>query len=801
MQPATVRVLKLAPAIRCICLLLSAFWAGACIAASSENLVPNGDFSSGLAHWRPFWSRQPGNGLAKLEPSAHSGKNAAWLEHRGEEDWSFEPESRLAVNPGELFELEVWVKLQGEGSITLCASTWDAAGKNVSWTLGERSIHAASEWKLLRTRFVSPQGVAKLEPRLIGVGNVVVEVADFALRRLGDVNELRHAVSAQPRALTNTSLLLTVYPQDGTFSVLDRRTGRDWHQQVPATELIPTSVTQQERQVTIELLDVASELKLRAVWELDAEEPEFTLSLHAHGELVSPLQFPYPFKTGTGDDLIVPMNEGISYPVDDASVEPFRLITYGGHGICMGFWGIAQGKAGHEVIIETPDDAAIKLQRINERLVIAPEWEPEKGQFGYSRRLRYIFFDQGGYVAMAKRYRAYVSQQGRLKTLGEKRRERPAIDQLVGAVNVWNWDSDSVSLVKEMQAAGIARVLWSRGGSPESIRELNRLGVLTSRYDIYQDVMDPANFPFLRDVHPDWTTAAWPVDLVRRADGSWQHGWRVDGKDGKSFDCGVLCDARALDYARARISAELATNAYHCRFIDTTTASPWNECYDPNHPMTRTESRQWKMRLLDCVSREFHLVAGSETGHDAAVPFVDYFEGMLSLGPYRVPDAGRDMMRIWDKVPERVRKFQLGHRYRLPLWELVYHDCVVAQWYWGDYNNKLPALWDKRDLFNALYGTPPMFMFNHKTWESQKERFVQSYRATCPVARATGYAEMTNHCYLTADRDVQQTAFANAVTVTVNFGTNSYRLPSGHILAPGRAEATGLPENERLPGQ
>ena len=85
------------------------------------------------------------------------------------------------------------------------------------------------------------------------------------------------------------------------------------------------------------------------------------------------------------------------------------------------------------------------------------------------------------------------------------------------------------------------------------------------------------------------------------------------------------------------------------------------------------------------------LVTGCETGHDAAVPYVHYFEGMLSLGPYRVPDAGRDMIRIWDEVPERVRKFQLGHDYRLPLWELVYHDCVVAQWYWGDYNNKLPG--------------------------------------------------------------------------------------------------------------
>jgi hypothetical protein len=168
-----------------------------------------------------------------------------------------------------------------------------------------------------------------------------------------------------------------------------------------------------------------------------------------------------------------------------------------------------------------------------------------------------------------------------------------------------------------------------------------------------------------------------------------------------------------------------------------------------------------------------------QAGADAAVPYVHYFEGMLSLGPYRIPDAGRDMGRIWDEVPERVARFQVGHKYRLPLWELVYHDCVVAQWYWGDYNNKLPAIWDNRDLFNILYGTPPMFMFNRHVWKQNKDRFAQSYKDVCPVARAVGYAEMTDHRFLTPDRDVQQTTFANGVTITVNFGDRPFSLSDG----------------------
>ncbi|MGN1366887.1 MAG: GTPase HflX, partial [Victivallis vadensis] len=103
--------------------------------------------------------------------------------------------------------------------------------------------------------------------------------------------------------------------------------------------------------------------------------------------------------------------------------------------------------------------------------------------------------------------------------------------------------------------------------------------------------------------------------------------------------------------------------------------------------------------------------------HDAAVPYCDYFEGMLSLGNYRVPDSGRHLEQIWTNVPPRVAKFQVGAAYRLPLWELVYHDCVCAHWYWGDYNNKLPSLWDKRDLFNVLYGTMGMYYYLERDWE------------------------------------------------------------------------------------
>ena len=77
-----------------------------------------------------------------------------------------------------------------------------------------------------------------------------------------------------------------------------------------------------------------------------------------------------------------------------------------------------------------------------------------------------------------------------------------------------------------------------------------------------------------------------------------------------------------------------------------------------------------------------------------------------------------------------------------------------------------------------------MFMFNRQMWEQNKERFVKSYRTICPTVRRVGYYEMVNHRFLTPDRDVQQTEFANGVKITVNFGDKPFKLSDGKIIEP-----------------
>jgi len=72
-----------------------------------------------------------------------------------------------------------------------------------------------------------------------------------------------------------------------------------------------------------------------------------------------------------------------------------------------------------------------------------------------------------------------------------------------------------------------------------------------------------------------------------------------------------------------------------------------------------------------------------------------------------------------------------------------------------------------------------MYLFDGAQWEAKKAQFAASYQVAAPVARATGYHEMTDHQILTPDRTVQRTVFANGVTVTVNFGERPHRMPDG----------------------
>jgi hypothetical protein len=487
-----------------------------------------------------------------------------------------------------------------------------------------------------------------------------------------------------------------------------------------------------------------------------------------------------------GAIVVADYSNGHAYPV---RMKPFPKRRFDLGNIDMPWIGVCdltQGQ-GYALIAETPDDATFDVVSVEREghTVSAPRlmWNASMRTFRYARRTIYRFSASGGYVALAKGYRAYAKEHGLIVPFTEKLKKNPNIARAFGAPDVWG--NGSLRFAREAKAAGVEKMLIHGTSSAADMKAINELGYLTSEYDIYQDVMG------IKDESEIASRAEWvPENVVLRADGTRMPAWLTWDK--KQFM--KRCPTFWLRTAQRVIPKALAEHPYLGRFIDVTTAETLYECYDEKHPLDKTEKRKRGEELLSYV-RSLGLVTGGEHGRWWAVPYLDYIEGMMSGGSTSWP-AG------WLKRPktkeeaftdpngrpfpkwEEYEKWGIGHEYRVPLWELVFHDCLISTWYWGDSSDFLleaaPEVTAKKDAFNILYGTMPMMWANGEgSWAKNREMFLRTYRNVCKVHEKVATAEMVSHEFVTADRAVQRTRFSDGTVVVVNFGDRVYEAQVG----------------------
>jgi hypothetical protein len=145
----------------------------------------------------------------------------------------------------------------------------------------------------------------------------------------------------------------------------------------------------------------------------------------------------------------------------------------------------------------------------------------------------------------------------------------------------------------------------------------------------------------------------------------------------------------------------------------------------------------------------------------------------------------------------------LDEQHRIPLLALQWHDYVAATWNWRNSTFVVESLSWKKDLFNILYCGMPMWHVTNELWTNHKAEYIGSYFKLLPVRKANGFAEMTNHGWLSkdpinfpTDRSIQYTYWDNSNHVIVNFDdTNPHTftdpdygsiniLPKGYALLP-----------------
>ena len=463
----------------------------------------------------------------------------------------------------------------------------------------------------------------------------------------------------------------------------------------------------------------------------------------------------------------------------------------------MPWWGVTSGDAGVMTQIDTPYDSMFSMQWVNtpagQRTLPQVTWVGSKQCLAYPRRVLYRFFDHGGYVAMAKAFRKNQQANGAFRSWKDKVRANPTVDRLRGALDVWSQVEITAEMIDQLRAAGIRKAIISksRGGDPTpaqgiepaAIRAADKAGYLIGGYHNYSWIQGRwiDRDPTLKDA------------AVMQADGTFKtiaNAWDAKGRLDR-------CPAahRAVLVDKGNLARELGINYF---FTDcTTTGGSIQECYHPQHPLTRQAGADHLNEALQSL-RNLGLVVGSERGKWWATPATDVFEGIETLIEYGGSYYGSGNESHWvgpylENKPG-YRELCLGYDFnparRVPLFQLVYHDSVVCTRRWNQDPGRDASLWNRHDLMNILYGTPPLWFMHPKAgnvigtpeWERVRERYLQTYRNVCGWHEKIGFDEMTDHRFLADDRMVQETRFRNGLGVVVNFSAVPWSDPRGFIV-------------------
>ncbi|WP_240941255.1 glycoside hydrolase [Paenibacillus sp. HB172176] len=577
-----------------------------------------------------------------------------------------------------------------------------------------------------------------------------------------------------------------------------------WKQAPFCDTLQVTKVIQQDHILNIELTRGLS--TWHASLELTADcELSISLSSKATTKF-DKLVFPNAFIPPDKEHYVLQTDsQGLLLPVDDdyypLEEKPF---FFAGGGAAMSWIGMTDTalESGYMAIFETPFDAAIRLGRENGFITFYPVWLPSMGQFGYTRKIRYIFFDQGGYVAQCKRYRAYIWPKNDVIRLKENQKRFPAIEKILGAPHIYVWDkARETRFVEELKAAGIdkALILWDPNHTPYPEpgfdNELKALGYATGAYELFSDIHPDAypgneeikGMPLKRNVFPGMFD-----NLTAR---------QIDGNCYSNEFGNYICPDAVRSEIVKRVDKELDIYPHETYFLDVYQSNGIYECHHPEHRLTRQQYAEAIIENYKLLENQYNLFLGGEFGADFTGSHGVYAHGMMTL--QRTWFICKDTLTEgtiyykgnWSSNPkpsimlgtrtahEDYLKYSINEYTRVPLYELVYHDAVVTSWRWEDCNHHCPEIWWKKDLFNMLYGTAPLWSLDQDRWDSFKASFLKSNHTVCDWLKQVCYDELVMHRFISDDHKVQESLFSSGRRIIVNFGDTDFHY-EGSLVSP-----------------
>lgn len=502
-----------------------------------------------------------------------------------------------------------------------------------------------------------------------------------------------------------------------------------------------------------------------------------------HQVRIKELRWPGGFKPGSVDYSIVPFMQGMLLPSSwPKKVWLYDTVSYG-RGLYMPWWGHMKGQSAVTVILETPDDGGCYFEHpAGGPTVLGPKWLHSLGELRYPRKLRMCFIPRGNYVECAKQYRKHVKQTGHFLSLDAKIAREPMVGRLIGSPVMHTGilihiTPESHYYTKDDSAKNHFYTTFDTRA--KELKELYKRGI--HRCYVH---LDGWGYRGYDNLHPDYIppsveAGGWE-GMKRLADTCASQGYvfalhdqyRDYYYDSKNFDLRhaitmengehpyvcywyggrqtVLCSRLAPAYVRRNHEA-LKRHGVRINgsYLDVFAVVPPDECYNPEHPVTRSDCIRYRGECLSII-KDLEGVVSSEEPADWAIPYLD----LVHHGPYPLdPDPGAGLSM---GIP-------------VPLFNLVYHDAIVLPWSmdkgaWGIPENDLGYL---HGLLNA--GIPYISM------EPDKEEMTRVATITA-LHKRLALHEMTKHEFLDSSFRRQRTTYSDGTTVTVDFDKDTFTI-------------------------
>ncbi|KLN63452.1 glycoside hydrolase [Vibrio sp. VPAP30] len=362
----------------------------------------------------------------------------------------------------------------------------------------------------------------------------------------------------------------------------------------------------------------------------------------------------------------------------------------------------------------------------------------------------------------------------------------------------------STDMVNQLQDAGLTR-LWLGFDNwmpafyqPNVVNQAKKAGYLVGTYDSY-------NTAIPRGLNNGWLTAQLPKQMrnqcaIEQADGSKKKGFRGNG-----YYLNPSCE---MKYVKKRIADILRFGHFDSLFIDADATSMVREDYH----LSTSESNMlegFNTRMQTIVSGN-DVVLGSEDGNSLTTSGIAFAHGLETVGfgwrdkemkkdrnsPYFLgrwyPDYKPEFFFKPARVKEPYKTLLFSPKYRIPLYQAVFHDEVINSHHWHSDSLKFSDVKIERDLTAMLYNVPAMVHLSRDEVTSpssprliELRNYQQGYK---PLHKQLWDKQLVSFEWLDDTGEVQQTQFSDGSKIIANFSgkpfkTKQHQIAKQSILA------------------